>query len=99
MSDKDKPDNRTHAQRRIAERQEAMREFLSARGYLEQIEADLSRELGSDELQAVKFKTETRLKLLAKILPDLRAAQDVNVGGQEDGVPVQTAVRVIFGTD
>jgi hypothetical protein len=28
-----------------------------------------------------------------------RPALDVNVGGQEDGVPVQTAVRVIFGTD
>lgn len=99
MTGNDKPDNRTHAQKRIAERQAAMREFLAARGYIEQIEADLSREIGTDELPTIKFKTETRLKLLAKVLPDARAPQDVNVGGQEDGTPIQTAVRVLFGRD
>lgn len=71
MTDNHKPDNRTHAQKRQAERREAMRDFLVAKGYLEQIDADLGRELTQDELPAIKFKTETRLKLLNKILPDV----------------------------
>lgn len=81
MSEKPKPDNRTHAQKRIAERQDAMREFMAQRGYLEQIEADISREISADELPQVKFKTETRLRLLAKILPDLKAVEMTGPGG------------------
>ena len=48
-----------------------MREFLSAQKYIEKIENDLNRDLAPEELPVVKFKTETRLKLLAKILPDV----------------------------
>lgn len=82
MSDKTKTDNRTHAQKRIAERREAMREFLVAKGYLEQIDADLHREITMDELPSVKFKTETRLKLLAKVLPDMTENKtEMDVGG------------------
>ena len=75
MSDNEKRDNRTHAQKRTAERQEAMRDFLMAKGYIEQIDADLNREITPDELAAVKFKTETRIKLLGKVLPDLKATE------------------------
>lgn len=82
MSDNVKPDNRTHAQKRMAERQAAMREFLMARGYVEQIETDLGRDLSEAELPQVKFKTETRLRLLQKVLPDLKA---VEVTGEAGG--------------
>ena len=75
-------DNRTHAQRRRAERQEALRDFLQGKDYIGQIDADLTREIPADELATVKFKTETRLKLLAKILPDLSESRtDLAVTG------------------
>lgn len=77
-----KPDNRTVAQKRREEKREAMREYLEARGYLWQIDKDLDREMTADELPVVKFKTEVRLKLLSKILPDLTEGKsDVNVSG------------------
>jgi hypothetical protein len=31
--------------------------------------------IANDELAVAKFKTETRLKLLAKVLPDLKAVE------------------------
>ena len=67
-----KPDNRTHAQKRRAEYQEQQREFLRGMGLMQQIKEDLEKDVGPDRLNEVKFKTETRLKLLSKILPDVK---------------------------
>lgn len=80
-------DNRTHAQKRRAEAQEALREFIASKEYIRHIDADLDRDITSDELPVVKFKTETRLKLLAKLLPDLSENKsDLNVSGNLTGI-------------
>lgn len=93
LTEKQKPDNRTAAQKRRAEYQEALREHLRNSGLLQAIQEDLSRDLTPDEIQVVKFKTETRLKLLGKILPDLKESM---VGGSDSGIPVPVSVNVRF---
>jgi len=65
----------SYADKRRAERKEALREFLQGQKYIEAIHATLDNPLTSDELGVAKFKTETRLKLLAKVLPDLKAVE------------------------
>lgn len=82
---KEKPDNRTGSQKRRAEYQEAQREYLRGLGLMQQIRTDLDAEISVEQLAVVKFKTETRLKLLAKILPDTR---EVELTGP-DGGPMQ----------
>lgn len=85
MAENDKPDNRTAAQKRRAEYQEAQREHLRTLGLLQQIESDLSG-VTPETLQVVKFKTETRLKLLAKVLPDLKESAVTGADGGEFSV-------------
>jgi len=65
----------SYGDKRRAERQEALREFLQGQKYIEAIHATLEMPISNDELQAIKFKTETRLKLLNKVLPDLKAIE------------------------
>lgn len=78
-SDNDLKDNNnrgiSYADKRRQEKAKALREFLEGQKYIEAIERDLNRDIQSDELQQVKFKTETRLKLLSKVLPDLKAIE------------------------
>ena len=81
MSDNSKPDNRTHLQKRQAERKEALRDYIASRNYLEYVERDLNRDIPADELPVVKFKTETRLKLLSKILPDVLETKNEHEAG------------------
>ena len=69
-----------------------MRAYLQGLGFVQQIQRDLSREIDADELPVVKFKTDTRLRLLAKILPDV---QSVQLTGS-DGGPMQTTIIVGF---
>lgn len=83
MTENEKPDNRTVAQKRRAEYQEAQREHLRGLGLLQKIQDDIES-VTAENLIVVKFKTETRLKLLAKILPDLRE----NTVTGEDGGPL-----------
>lgn len=90
---KDKPDNRTAAQKRRAEYQEQQREFLRGLGLMQQIEADLGKEITVEQLPMVKFKTETRLKLLQKVLPDLR--EDAITGA--DGEPLTVVINKLSG--
>ena len=72
----DKPkDAMTYGDKRRAERQEALREFLQGQKYIEAIHNTLDSVITNDELQTIKFKTETRLKLLNKVLPDLKAIE------------------------
>lgn len=68
-------DSTTYGEKRRAERKEALREFLQGQKYIEAIHTTLDKELTNDELPAEKFKTETRLKLLNKVLPDLKAVE------------------------
>lgn len=87
---KEKPDNRTAAQKRRAEFQEQQREYLRGLGLMQQIKADLDSDITQETLPIVKFKTETRIKLLQKILPDLR--EDAVTG--PDGGPVELVGKV-----
>lgn len=68
-------DTMAYGDKRRAERQEALREFLQGQKYIEAIHATLDMPISNDELQTIKFKTETRLKLLNKVLPDLKAIE------------------------
>lgn len=72
---KKEKDSTTYGEKRRAEKKEALREFLQGQKYLEAIHATLEKPLTNDELQVEKFKTETRFKLLAKVLPDLKAVE------------------------
>ena len=65
----------SYADKRRAERKEALREQLQGQKYIEAIHATLDMPIANDELAVAKFKTETRLKLLAKVLPDLKAVE------------------------
>ena len=87
-----KENSQSYAQRRRAEKKEALRDFLSGQKYIEAINNDLSRDdITSEELPVIKFKTETRLKLLAKVLPDVKA---VELTGK-DGGPVRVVASDI----
>jgi len=68
-------DSTTYGEKRRQERQEALREFLQGQKYIEAIHNTLELDITNDELPAIKFKTETRLKLLNKVLPDLKAIE------------------------
>jgi len=72
---KKEKDTMTYADKRRAERKEALREQLQGQKYIEAIHATLDMPIANDELAVAKFKTETRLKLLAKVLPDLKAVE------------------------
>ena len=77
LNNKEKPNTSgiSYGDKRREERQEALREFLQGQKYLEAIHNTLDSDITNDELQVVKFKTETRLKLLSKVLPDLKAIE------------------------
>lgn len=77
-----KENSHSHATRRKEERRDALREYIKGHHILEQIDKDLSRDISDVELPVVKFKTETRLKLLNKVLPDMKA---VEVTGENGG--------------
>ena len=75
----------TYAEKRREEKRAALREYLLGHTYLRDIHSDLNRQVTEDELAVVKFKTETRLKLLAKCLPDLARTELTG----EDGEPMK----------
>ena len=62
----------TYADKRRAEKKQALRDYIQGQKYIEAIHKDLENNaLTEDDLAVVKFKTETRLKLLNKVLPDV----------------------------
>lgn len=81
-SPEEKDKSRTYAEKRREEKRDALREFVSGQRLLEAINHDLDRDISDTELPVVKFKTETRLKLLNKVLPDMKA---VEVTGENGG--------------
>lgn len=78
--------NNAAKQRKL--RQDALREMLSKKCTVEQVinniqkmeEQGLSME--AQELQALKYATDTRLKLINKYLPDLKSAEITGEGGE-----------------
>ncbi len=81
---------RTSAQKRRAEFQEQQREYLRGLGLMQQIQTDIDT-VTAENLLVVKFKTETRLKLLQKVLPDLR---ENAITGPDGELPL---LRVLYG--
>ena len=86
---KTKEKSQTYAEKRREEKRAALREYLMGHNYLQDIHADLEKDITEDQLPVIKFKTETRLKLLAKCLPDLARVE--NTG--EDGGPLQMLIQ------
>lgn len=67
--------SKTYAEKRRDEKKQSLREFIEAQQYLHAINNDLSRTISPEELNVVRFKTDTRMRLLGKILPDLKAIE------------------------
>jgi hypothetical protein len=87
----------SYGDKRRLEKQEALRGFLEGQKYIEAIHRTLESNIAPDELPIIKFKTETRLRLLNKILPDLKA---VEVSGDEyNPIAITLIERVIVKRD
>ena len=75
------PDFRNMRTRKRQEKQEVLREYLSERGKLSYVLDNIEKmekegvSLEPQELQALKAATDSRIKLLAKYLPDLKAVE------------------------
>ena len=66
-------DARNKAAKNRAIRQDALREYLSARGKVDYIFDNIEKiEKGEGDLQALKIASELRLKLVNKYLPDMK---------------------------
>jgi len=64
-----------YAERRKEIRKQELRELLRGSEYLRQLHDWFDKPLSADELAVAKFKSEIALKLLAKVLPDLKAIE------------------------
>ena len=77
------------AQQHKHARQESLRELLSKQGHLQHIIdmvdkiRDLDQHLDNDHHSRLKTAIDTKMKLINKYLPDLKAV-DLNVAGDED---------------
>ena len=75
-------------------RQESLREQISKRCTFQQVIKNTEKmekegaQMSPQELQAIKYATDVRLKLLNKYIPDLKQT-DIEITG-EDGGPIQT---------
>ena len=72
------------------ERRDSLRELLRAQGHEQHVVelmgqlANLDEELDSIKVQRISKVIDTKMKLIAKYLPDDKEPTDLNVGGQED---------------
>lgn len=77
----------TKAAKNRAIRQEALREQLSNQKHIEKAVDNIDKmeqqggTMEPQELQALKYATDTRLKLVSKYLPDLKLQEIVGDGG------------------
>lgn len=84
----------TNAAKNRKIRQDSLREQISKRCTFQQVIDNVEKmekqgaAMEGQELQALKAATDTRLKLLAKYIPDLKQT-DIEITG-EDGGPIQT---------
>ena len=83
------------AEKNRAVRREALREQLQAQGHHQHIIEiinkliDLDNPLDSTQVAWLSKVLDTKLRLIAKYLPDDKEPSNVNLGGQEDN-PVET---------
>lgn len=92
----------TTGQRLRQERRDALREQLSAQGHVQHVVdmldkvRDLENPLDQNQVSRLKIAIDTKLKIIAKYLPDDKEPQDLNIGGQEDNpLTVQEVTRSI----
>lgn len=84
-----KGDSRTMAQRNRAIRQEALREQLSAQGHVQHVVDicselnDLGIPLEATDIQRKKIVLDTKLALIKKYCPDLKAIEHTGESGSE----------------
>ncbi len=87
----------TRAQLNRKVRQEALREQLSSQGHVQHIidMVDKIREpthvLADDMLARYKIAIDTKLKLIVKYLPDLKATEFTGEGGEPLGIEITYA--------
>jgi biotin operon repressor len=79
----------TNAAKQRKLRQDALREMLSKKCTVEQVIRNIQKmeeqglEIEAQELQALKYATDTRLKLINKYLPDLKSAEITGEDGKD----------------
>jgi len=79
-------DTRTRAQRIRAEKQEALREMLRGKGLIEQVLKNVEKMESAEEKFEVdknKAAADTRMKLVNKILPDMKIVEGEFELGEE----------------
>jgi len=78
----------TRANKIRQERQEALREMLSKKCTVQHVIENIKKmeeqgpEMEAQELTALKYATETRLKLISKYLPDLKSQEITGEAGE-----------------
>jgi hypothetical protein len=78
----------TRANKIRQERQEALREMLSKKCTVQHVIENIRKmeeqgpEMEAQELTALKYATETRLKLISKYLPDLKSQEITGEAGE-----------------
>lgn len=92
----------SRAEKIRAERRESLRELLRNQKHeehvvelIKKLESLDTQDLDSVAVQRLSKALDTRMKLIAKYLPDDREPQDINLGGQEDNPLVSKIVREI----
>tara|TARA_B100000787_G_scaffold77190_2_gene56759 strand:+ start:1565 stop:1870 length:306 start_codon:yes stop_codon:yes gene_type:complete len=82
-------------------RQEALRDFLSNQKLVEKVIDNAKKmeeqavTMDAQELQGLKYATDTRLKLVAKYLPDLKAMELTGEGGGDIGIDQVLTVEFV----
>lgn len=92
---------KTRAQKIRAERQEQLREYLSARGLVEYV-VDLADKMEQPDadIQALKASADTRLKLINKFLPDMKFVEgDLDLGGELEIKKIERTITDPRNTD
>lgn len=90
-------------QRHKHERQESLRELLSKQGHLQKVIdnvkklEDLEQEIDRDSSNRLKICIETRLKLINKYLPDLKAVEISNQ--DEERIIKQIEIKYVKADD
>ena len=95
--------HKTRAQANRAVRQEALRQQLAAQGHLQHVIdmaneiAELDKPRESLDIQRLKIAIDTKLRLIAKYLPDLKAVEHTGEGGGP--LQIQEVRRTIVNTE
>ena len=87
------PDTRGQARKNRAIRQESLRELLSQQGHEQHVldlceklqDLENEKQLDSVEVQRLKIVIDTKIKLMNKYIPDLKAIEHSG----EDGEPIK----------